>query len=114
MVRCGIAGWVDKELIASKKFYPHGSSSSADRLHFYASRFPLVEVDSSYYGMPAKRNSELWIARTPPSFPAEPCSWSAPASQAPRSLKTCTWRDARCTSQSGTPRASPGSTGART
>jgi uncharacterized protein YecE (DUF72 family) len=68
VVRCGIAGWVDKELIASKKFYPPGSSSSADRLQFYASRFPLVEVDSSYYGMPAKRNSELWIARTPPSF----------------------------------------------
>jgi uncharacterized protein YecE (DUF72 family) len=68
MVRCGIAGWVDKELIGSRKFYPPGTSSSEDRLQFYASRFPLVEVDSSYHGMPAKRNSELWIARTPPSF----------------------------------------------
>jgi uncharacterized protein YecE (DUF72 family) len=68
VVRCGIAGWVDKELIGSRKFYPPGTSSSEDRLQFYASRFPLVEVDSTYYGMPAKRNSELWVARTPPTF----------------------------------------------
>jgi len=68
MVRCGIAGWVDKELIGSRKFYPPGVTSSEERLHFYASRFSLVEVDSTYHGMPAKRNSELWIARTSPSF----------------------------------------------
>jgi len=68
MVRCGIAGWVDKQLIGSRRFYPPGTSSSEERLQFYASRFSLVEVDSSYHGMPAKRNSELWVARTPPSF----------------------------------------------
>ena len=68
MVRCGIAGWVDRELIGSRQFYPPGVSSSEERLQFYASRFSLVEVDSSYHGMPAKRNSELWVARTPPDF----------------------------------------------
>src|SRR5438309_11160607 len=68
MVRCGIAGWVDRELIGSRQFYPPGVSSSEERLQFYASRFSLVEVDSSYHGMPAKRNSELWAARTPPGF----------------------------------------------
>jgi uncharacterized protein YecE (DUF72 family) len=68
MVRCGIAGWIDKELIGSRLFYPPGVTSSEERLQFYASQFPLVEVDSSYYGMPAKKNSELWIARTPLSF----------------------------------------------
>ncbi len=52
--------------------------------------------------------------RTPPSCPTGPCSSSAPASPAPRSPRTCTWRDARCTSPSGTRRASPGSTGAGT
>src|SRR5437879_5136505 len=68
MVRCGIAGWVDKRTIGSRRFYPPGTGSSEERLQFYASRFSLVEVDSSYHGMPAKRNSELWVARTPPSF----------------------------------------------
>ena len=68
MVRCGIAGWIDKELIGSRKFYPPGVYTSEDRLQFYASQFPMVEVDSSYYGMPAKKNSEMWVARTPPGF----------------------------------------------
>lgn len=68
MIRCGIAGWIDKELIGSKKFYPPGVTSGEERLQFYASQFPLVEVDSTYYGMPPKRNSELWVDRTPESF----------------------------------------------
>jgi uncharacterized protein YecE (DUF72 family) len=66
VVRYGIAGWVDKELTG--RFYPPGVTSSEERLQFYASRFPLVEVDSSYYGMPSRKNSELWVARTPPGF----------------------------------------------
>jgi uncharacterized protein YecE (DUF72 family) len=68
VVRCGIAGWIDKELIGSKRFYPPGATSSEERLQFYASQFPMVEVDSSYYGMPSRKNSELWIARTPSGF----------------------------------------------
>jgi len=68
LIRCGIAGWIDKELIGSKKFYPPGVTSGEERLQFYASQFPLVEVGSTYYGMPPKRNSELWVDRTPESF----------------------------------------------
>jgi uncharacterized protein YecE (DUF72 family) len=67
-VRCGIAGWVDKSLIDSKLFYPLHVKSSDGRLQFYASEFPLVEVDSTYYGMPKPENSELWAARTPNDF----------------------------------------------
>jgi len=67
MVRCGIAGWIDKELIGSRRFYPPGTSSE-ERLQFYATQFSVVEVDSTYYGMPSRKNSELWIARTPPGF----------------------------------------------
>lgn len=68
MVRCGIAGWVDRELIASRSFYPPGVTSPEDRLQFYATQFPLVEVDSSYYALLPKRNAELWVARTPVGF----------------------------------------------
>src|SRR6267378_5434300 len=67
-VRCGIAGWIDKSLIDSKLFYPMNATSSEERLHFYATEFPLVEVDSTYYGMPKPENSELWVARTEPGF----------------------------------------------
>jgi uncharacterized protein YecE (DUF72 family) len=67
-VRCGIAGWIDKSLIDSKLFYPMGVTSPEERLAFYASQFSLVEVDSTYYGMPKPENAERWAARTPAGF----------------------------------------------
>ncbi|MFO1414786.1 MAG: DUF72 domain-containing protein [Burkholderiales bacterium] len=67
-ITIGTASWTDKSLIASKRFYPRGCSSAEDRLRFYASQFPVVEVDSSYYAMPSAANSRLWVERTPASF----------------------------------------------
>jgi uncharacterized protein YecE (DUF72 family) len=53
-----------------------GVSSSDERLRFYASQFGLVEVDSTYYGMPKRQNSELWVARTPEGFTFDVKSFS--------------------------------------
>jgi uncharacterized protein YecE (DUF72 family) len=50
------------------RFYPPGVKTAEGRLRFYAERFPLVEVDSTYYFPPAERNAVLWIERTPPHF----------------------------------------------
>lgn len=67
-ILCGSAGWADKSLIACKRFYPRGCSTAQARLAYYASIFPLVEVDSSYYALPPRANSELWAERTPEGF----------------------------------------------
>ena len=75
-VLCGIAGWVDKSLIDSKLFYPLSVKTSGDRLRFYATQFPLVEVDSSYYGIPKPENAEAWAAQTPPDFTFDVKSFS--------------------------------------
>lgn len=64
----GTASWTDKSLIACKRFYPPDAKTAEARLRFYASRFPMVEVDSSYYAMPSPANSQLWAERTPPDF----------------------------------------------
>jgi uncharacterized protein YecE (DUF72 family) len=64
----GTASWTDKSLIESGRFYPPDATSAESRLQHYASVFPLVEVDSSYYGMPSQRNSALWVERTPDNF----------------------------------------------
>lgn len=50
-IRVGTASWTDKTLIDCKKFYPAMAKTSEQRLRYYASRFPLVEVDSSYYAI---------------------------------------------------------------
>ena len=67
-VRIGTASCTDPTMTASGVFYPTGADSAEERLQFYASRFPLVEVDATYYSLPVRRTSELWVERTPPDF----------------------------------------------
>ena len=64
----GTASWSDKSLIDSGKFYPKDATSAEDRLRYYASQFPMVEVDSSYYAIPSPHTAQLWAERTPPGF----------------------------------------------
>src|ERR1700687_4439548 len=64
----GTASWTDKSLIASGRFYPAKCNSPEERLRYYASQFPLVEVDSSYYAMPKPEVAQLWAERTAPTF----------------------------------------------
>ena len=64
----GTASWTDPTLIKCGRFYPKGCSSAEARLRYYATRFPLVEVNSSYYALPSRSNSELWVERTPADF----------------------------------------------
>lgn len=66
-IRIGTAGWTDKSLIASG-WYPPEARSPEQRLRYYAGQFPLVEVDSAYYALPADRAAAAWAARTPDGF----------------------------------------------
>jgi uncharacterized protein YecE (DUF72 family) len=63
----GISAWADPEL-AKSGFYPAELKTSAERLHYYAQKFSLTEIDSSYHFMPTRRNVSLWIESTPPGF----------------------------------------------
>jgi len=64
----GTCSWTDKSLVDCGRFYPPEARTPEDRLRFYASVFPIVEVDSTYYGLPAERNAALWVERTPSNF----------------------------------------------
>ena len=64
----GSASWTDKTLVECGRFYPKEAKSAEARLRYYASQFPMVEVDSSYYGMPTPANAQLWADRTPEGF----------------------------------------------
>lgn len=66
-ILAGTSSWTDPTLLASG-WYPPDADTPTGRLQFYASRFPLVEVDSTYYGMPAERTAALWVDRTPDHF----------------------------------------------
>jgi uncharacterized protein YecE (DUF72 family) len=42
--------------------------SAKERLRYYASRFPVVEVAGSHVGLPSWRNAGLWAERDPAGF----------------------------------------------
>jgi uncharacterized protein YecE (DUF72 family) len=64
----GTCSWTDASLVESGRFYPPDADTAEERLRFYASKYPIVEVDSSYYGLPSERNAALWVERTPAEF----------------------------------------------
>jgi uncharacterized protein YecE (DUF72 family) len=66
-IRVGTAGWTDKTLIDSG-WYPDNASNPEKRLRYYASQFPLVEVDSAYYALPSEQTAAAWAERTPAQF----------------------------------------------
>ena len=61
----GTASWADKSLLDSGLFYPKQAKTAEARLRYYSTHFPLVEVDSSYYAMPAPQVAQL-VGRAQP------------------------------------------------
>jgi uncharacterized protein YecE (DUF72 family) len=65
-VRIGTCSWADESLV--KHWYPPGIRTAEARLRHYAEHFDTVEVDSTYYRLPAEQMVERWAERTPPGF----------------------------------------------
>lgn len=63
----GTAGWTDRTLIESG-WYPADAGTPEKRLRYYAGQFPLVEVDATYYALPAEQTARAWAERTPAGF----------------------------------------------
>jgi uncharacterized protein YecE (DUF72 family) len=64
-IRVGTCSWADEAL--TKHWYPKGVSAGA-RLAWYAEHFDMVEVDSTYYRLPAEEMVQRWAERTPDGF----------------------------------------------
>lgn len=67
-VLVGVAGWTDPTLTTSGVFYPRGVDTPDARLRYYASRYPVVEVDATYYSLPSRGMAAAWAGRTPEHF----------------------------------------------
>src|SRR5438552_3779391 len=64
-IRVGTASWADPGFVGY--WYPKGLPA-AERLGWYAQRFNLVEVNSSFYALPNHQVLERWCEETPPGF----------------------------------------------
>jgi uncharacterized protein YecE (DUF72 family) len=68
VIRVGTCSWAEKTLVQSGEFYPPEAGTAEARLRFYAEHFDVVEVDSTYYAIPATQTAALWAERTPRGF----------------------------------------------
>ena len=67
-VLTGSCSWTDRTLVAEADWYPRRTMTAEERLRFYASHFPLTEIDSTYYAPPAQQQAQHWAERTPAGF----------------------------------------------
>jgi len=64
----GTCSWTDKTLTNDSDWYPKRTMTAEERLRFYAARFPLVEVDSTYYRPVTEAQAHGWAERSPDGF----------------------------------------------
>ena len=72
----GTTSWADRSLVSSGAFYPRRSMTARARLAYYASRFPLAEVATTYRFPPTPEVAAQWVERTPPGFTFDVRAWS--------------------------------------
>jgi uncharacterized protein YecE (DUF72 family) len=64
-IRVGTSSWADPGFV--KEWYPKGMEAN-ERLPWYAERFELVELNSSFYAIPDRNTVHRWAEVTPDGF----------------------------------------------
>jgi len=91
-IRVGISSWTEPTLVKSG-WYPSDATTAEDRLRYYASRFPIAEVDSTFYAIPNAKTAQLWVERTPRDFTFNAKAYAlltqhpTPAARLPKDLR---------------------------
>ena len=61
----GTSSWTDPGFV--EEWYPEGLPAR-DRLAFYAEGFEGVEVNATWYAVPAEATVRRWVEQTPPGL----------------------------------------------
>src|SRR3954464_8475421 len=61
----GTSSWADPGFV--EEWYPP-DLAARDRLHWYAERFEAVEVNATFYAVPAAKTAARWAEPTPEQF----------------------------------------------
>ena len=90
-VKTGACSWAEASLVKESDWYPKRSMKAAERMAYYASRLPLVEIDSTYRFPPTPDVARQWVERTPEGFTIDVRAWSLLAGQA--TMPASLWED---------------------
>ncbi|HET6963293.1 MAG TPA: DUF72 domain-containing protein [Acidimicrobiales bacterium] len=72
----GTTSWADRSLVQAGTFYPRKSMKARERLGFYATRFPITEVATTYRFPPTPDLCRQWVDRSPEGFVFDIRVWS--------------------------------------
>ena len=90
-VLVGACSWASRSLTQESNWYPKRTMKAAERLAFYASKFPVVEVESTYWFPPTPEVARQWVERTPDGFVMDVRAWSLLTGQP--TLPPSLWED---------------------
>jgi len=65
LIRIGTSSFSESDWVGP--FYPKGTKA-AEFLTYYATRYNTVEIDATYYAVPAKKTVDGWAHKTPEDF----------------------------------------------
>ena len=89
----GASSWSDRSLTHESGWYPKKSMRAAERMAYYAARFPVVEIDSTARFPPTPDVCRQWVERTPDGFVIDIQAWSLLTGAA--TLPDSLWEDLR-------------------
>lgn len=75
-VLVGTTSWSERTLVHESGWYPRRTMKAAERIAFYASRFPLVEMDATARFPPTPELCRQWVDRTPDGFTVDVQAWT--------------------------------------
>lgn len=72
----GTTSWADRGLVQAGTFYPRKAMKARERLAYYASRFPVTEVTTTFRFPPTPDLCRQWVERSPGGFLFDIRVWS--------------------------------------
>lgn len=91
VLRVGVSSWSERSLTHESNWYPKRSMKAAERIAFYAQRFSLVEMETTYRFPPTPEMAKQWVERTPEGFTFDLQMWGLLTCQA--AMPASLWPD---------------------
>jgi uncharacterized protein YecE (DUF72 family) len=90
-VRVGTSSWSDRTLTQDSDWFPKRTMKAAERITFYAERFSVVEMETTYRFPPTPAVTQQWAERTPTGFKFDIQAWSLLTGQP--TMRQSLWED---------------------
>ena len=89
----GASSWSDRSLVHDSGWYPSRSMKAAERMAYYAERFPVVEIEATRRFPPTPALARQWVERTPEGFTMDVQAWTLLTGDA--TMPDSLWEDLR-------------------